>query len=283
MDCRKANGKQNPGLVNLVSDSRLPFAQINSIQPETGTKDNLEEMNKNFRLERCSVAPRNFLMEQPKKVFISVTFQLYFPETFCKWKTTIDFSIIQGIAIAQMTQIIPHHIRSTDVIQLTLTLHFVNLYLNELNFFCVCQFGLYFVCNIKPRFLHLDCLDCLRRPWKSCRNTSSLRSWRFFGCVFPFVICKVKDSAVRKLNREQKKETMVGRQGEKAVLSSPPPPIIFFLILSSAFVQLNFLHHEPKKKCQLRRLKQVQVEGGSLYIKNNFESNKELKFSRNKV
>ena len=84
------NRAQNSGLVNCVPKLPLPFVQISSIYRKKKKKTTgreglklvsimaLNKWNTNFRLEysfrknrtkffRCSVAPRNFPLERPKK------------------------------------------------------------------------------------------------------------------------------------------------------------------------------------------------------------------------
>ena len=84
------NRAQNSGLVNFVPKLPLPFVQISSIyrkkkkrndgprRPETGIKYGFEETEHEFPigmllpekqdyLFRCSVVPRNFSLERPKK------------------------------------------------------------------------------------------------------------------------------------------------------------------------------------------------------------------------
>ena len=55
----------------------------------------------------------------------------------------------------------------------------------------------------------------------------SLRSWRFFWCLFSFVVRKVRDTAAQKLNRRRTRKRWRRRQGggergEKNLLSPHP-------------------------------------------------------------
>ena len=79
-----AIGTQNSGLVNFATESRLrlkksvPFTEKRPRRPETGIKDDFEEVEHEFLLGifrqekqdylfRCSVAPENFPLERTKK------------------------------------------------------------------------------------------------------------------------------------------------------------------------------------------------------------------------
>lgn len=70
-----------------------------------------------------------------------------------------------------------------------------------------------------------------RRPrWKFTKQpqvaqqSSSLRGWRFFWCVFLFVVRKVRDTTARKPNRGRKRKRW---RGEKVVSSPRPLPHCF--------------------------------------------------------
>ena len=74
----------------------VPLTEKRPRKPETGIKDGFEEMKHEFlfgifrpekgeNLLRCSVAPGNFPLNDTKSRVPLVTFQLDFPETFCKW------------------------------------------------------------------------------------------------------------------------------------------------------------------------------------------------------
>ena len=82
-------GNQNLGLVNVVTESRLPFVQISYIcrktatKAWTGIKDGFEEREHEFRPEkqdylfRDSVIPGNSPLERPRK-----SCSIYFPTRF---------------------------------------------------------------------------------------------------------------------------------------------------------------------------------------------------------
>ena len=79
------NANQNLGLVNVVTESRLPFVQISYICRKTATKAwNWYKIwlwrNGSWipsRKNRDSVAPGNFPLERPRK-----SCSIYFPTTF---------------------------------------------------------------------------------------------------------------------------------------------------------------------------------------------------------
>ena len=67
---------------------------------ETGIKDGFEEMEHEFPLFRCSVAPGNFPLDRPKLRCIPFTFQPDFPETFfTKQQPTVPANRLKNLAV----------------------------------------------------------------------------------------------------------------------------------------------------------------------------------------
>ena len=90
----------SPGPRNDVTDHLVPLTEKRPRMPETGIKEVIEEiLNTNFGLEysvrknRTAFSDVTLLQEifrwNDPKSSVPFTFQSYFPETFCKWQTTI--------------------------------------------------------------------------------------------------------------------------------------------------------------------------------------------------
>lgn len=81
------------------------------------------------------------------------------------------------------------------------------------------------------------------------RQFFSVRGWRFFWCVFLFVVRKLRDTTARKLYRGRKRKLW---RGEKAVSSPRPLPHCFlfrpqFSIRAALTLRLRTPQKTPKK------------------------------------
>ena len=118
------NGNQSLGLVNVLAESRLPFVQISYICWKTATKawnwykrwlwrnGTWIPYRKNRTIfSEIPLLPEIFLWNDPESR-AQFTFQPDFPETFCKWWTTLVYlpskvriTIVSNLSwVAQLSQ-----------------------------------------------------------------------------------------------------------------------------------------------------------------------------------